>query len=320
MKIVILDGYTLNPGDLSWQPLEAFGTVDVYDRTPDSQILARAEGAEVLLTNKTPLFEETLKALDTLRYIGVLATGYNVVDVSTASDRGIVVTNVPSYGTSAVAQMVFALLLELCHHVQHHSNEVKKGRWSEGPDFCFWDFPLVELAGKSMGIVGFGRIGRQVASIAAAMGMRVIANDPLATNPPDYPGFAFVSKDELFETADVISLNCLLTDENRGMINKDVLKRMKTSAFLINASRGGLIVDADLADALNRGEIAGAGLDVLGDSEPPAADNPMLSAPNCVITPHIAWAAHESRARLLNTAIENVRAFLDGKPQNVITP
>jgi glycerate dehydrogenase len=248
----------------------------------------------------------------------VLATGYNVVDVAAARTAGITVTNVPTYGTHAVGQMVFALLLELCHHVQHHSSEVKRGRWSQGPDFCFWDFPLVELAGKTMGVVGFGRIGRRVGAIADAMGMRVIAHDPYAAAPPEYADFAFVSMDDLLKQADVVSLNCLLTDENRGMIDADALRAMKPTAYLINASRGGLVVDRDLAKALNDDWIAGAGLDVLGDNEPPSADNPVLSAKNCIITPHIAWAARESRERLLSIAIANLRSYLNGEPENIV--
>ena len=316
MKIVILDGYTLNPGDLSWAPLEKLGDLTVHDRTDAHEIIPRATGAEVVFTNKTPLAAETIRSLPELRYIGVLATGYNVVDVDAARTAGITVTNVPTYGTHAVGQMVFALLLELCHHVQHHSSEVKRGRWSQGPDFCFWDFPLVELAGKTMGVVGFGRIGRRVGAIADAMGMRVIAHDPYAADPPGYAEFAFVSMDDLLKQADVVSLNCLLTDENRGMIDADALRAMKPTAYLINASRGGLVVDRDLARALNDEWIAGAGLDVLGDNEPPAADNPVLSAKNCIITPHIAWAARESRERLLSIAIANLQSYLNGAPEN----
>lgn len=318
MKIVILDGYTLNPGDLSWAPLEALGDLTVHDRTDAHEIIPRATGAEVVFTNKTPLTGETIRSLPELRYIGVLATGYNVVDVAAARTAAITVTNVPTYGTHAVGQMVFALLLELCHHVQHHSSEVKRGRWSQGPDFCFWDFPLVELAGKTMGVVGFGRIGRRVGAIADAMGMRVIAHDPYSADPPEYADFAFVSMDDLLKQADVVSLNCLLTDENRGMIDADALRAMKPTAYLINASRGGLVVDRDLAKALNDEWIAGAGLDVLGDNEPPAADNPVLSAKNCIITPHIAWAARESRERLLSIAVANLQSYLSGTPENVV--
>lgn len=316
-KIVVLDGYTLNPGDLAWDGLSALGDLTVHDFTPADQIISRAGGADILFTNKTPLSAGTLKQLQGLRYIGVLATGYNIVDVKAAAECGIVVTNIPTYGTSSVAQMVFALLLELCHHVQMHSDAVKNGEWTNSRDFCFWKAPLIELKDKTIGIVGFGRIGRQVAAIADAFGMRVLAHDKFQGNAPDLADFKWAALDELLREADVVSLHCPLFPDTAGMINKDSIALMKPSAFLINTSRGGLIVDQDLADALNSGRIAGAGLDVL-TVEPPPADNPLLQARHCLITPHISWATAEARARLMAIAVDNLKAFLDGKPANVI--
>ena len=316
-KIVVLDGYTLNPGDLSWGALEALGDVTVYDRTPDDQIMERAKGAQIILTNKTPLDEAILNQLPELQYIGVLATGYDVVDIQEAKQRDIIVTNIPTYGTNSVAQMVIAHLLHFCHRVGHHSNAVKSGRWSESDDWCFWDYPQVELYGKTMGIVGFGRIGHQLGRIASALGMVIQAHDIYQHEIDDIPDFKWVSMDELFETSDVISLNCPLTPENKDLINRDRLKTMKSTALLLNASRGGLVVDEDLADALNNEIIAGAGLDVLS-TEPPQADNPLFTAKNIIVTPHIAWATREARQRLMNTAIDNVKAFLDGEPQNQV--
>lgn len=318
MKIVVLDGYTLNPGDLSWDALRELGDCTVYDRTPEEKVVERAADAEIVLLNKTIMSRESIESLPKLRYIGVLATGYNIVDVEAAGDRGIPVCNVPTYGTTAVAQMVFALLLELCHHVQRHSDAVKEGRWSAQPDYCFWDYPLIELAGKTMGIIGFGRIGRQTAKIANAMGMTVIAHDPFEKDPPDYPGFRWAGFDELLRESDVVSLHCPQTKENTGMINMKSLSKMKKSAFLINASRGGLVVDADIAEALRTGTIAGAAVDVVSSREPPSPDNPLLYARNCIVTPHIAWAAKESRERLMETAVENVRLFQQGKTQNMV--
>lgn len=317
MKIVILDGYTLNPGDLSWGKLERLGQVTVYDRTPPGLMLERAADAEVLLTNKVAFSAETISQLPALRYIGVLATGYNIVDVMAAAQHGVTVTNVPTYATVAVAQMTFALLLGLCHHVQAHSDAVRNGEWTRCPDFCFWKFPLVELAGKIMGIIGFGRIGRQVAHIASALGMSVLAADVAKTEAEHATDFAWAEIPALLKQSDVVSLHCPLTPETEGLINRETIALMKRSAFLINTSRGGLVVDADLADALNEGQIAGAALDVLS-VEPPQPDNPLLSAKNCLTTPHIAWAAKESRARLMHTAIENVEAFLSGRPVNVV--
>ena len=317
MKLTVLDGYCLNPGDLSWDGLRRFGEVEVFDRTPAGQVVERAAGAELVFTNKTPLPGAVLEQLPALRYIGVLATGYNIVDVEAAKARGIVVTNIPTYGTASVAQFVFALLLELCHNVRLHGDAVRAGEWSRNPDWSFWKTPLVELDGKTMGIVGFGRIGRQVGRIAAAMGMRVIAHDTYRGDTPDLPAFRWAAIDELLRESDVVSLHAPLFPETRGMIHAGTLASMKPTAFLINTSRGPLVVDRDLADALNAGQIAGAGLDVLS-IEPPAEDNPLLSARNCLVTPHIAWATREARTRLMDLAIENVAAFLAGKPVNVV--
>ncbi|MBS1855857.1 MAG: D-2-hydroxyacid dehydrogenase [Acidobacteria bacterium] len=317
MKIVVLDGYCLNPGDLSWDALRAFGEVEIHDRTPAAEAEARARGAAIVLTNKTPLPAEVLARLPELRYIGVLATGYNIVDVAAAGAHGITVTNIPTYGTASVAQFVFALLLELCHRVGAHSDAVRAGEWSRNPDWCFWNSPLTELAGKTMGIVGFGRIGRATARIADAMGMRVLANDAVRENAPAYEGFRWAEVEEVLGASDVISLHVPLFPETKHMIHAGTLAAMKRSAFLINTSRGPLVVDQDLADALNAGRIAGAGLDVLS-VEPPAETNPLLTARNCIVTPHIAWATLEARARLMDIAMGNISAFLAGNPRNVI--
>lgn len=317
MRIVVLDGYALNPGDLSWKSLEQIADVEVHDRTPEDQVVARAAGADAVMTNKTPLSAAALAQLPQLRYIGVLATGYNIVDVAAAKERGIVVTNIPTYGTASVAQFAIALLLELCHHIGIHSESVRQGEWSRNPDWSFWKTPLIELSGKTIGIVGFGRIGRQTGEIAAALGMRVVAHDSNESNAPDMPGFEWMTLDRIVAESDVLSLHCPLFADNKGMINRDRLSRMKTTAFLLNTSRGPLVVDQDLADALNAGQIAGAGLDVLS-VEPPVASNPLLSAKNCIVTPHIAWATREARARLLDIAVENVRAFTAGHVVNAV--
>jgi glycerate dehydrogenase len=317
MKITVLDGYCLNPGDLSWDGLARFGTVEVFDRTMVDEVATRAAGAAAVFTNKTPLPDYVLRQLPDLKYIGVLATGYNVVDVAAAKAQGIVVSNIPTYGTASVAQFVFALLLELCHHVKLHSDAVRDGEWSRSPDWSFWKTPLVELAGKTMGIVGFGRIGRAVGRIADAMGMRVIAHDTVQENAPLYTGFRWAEFEELLREADVVSLHSPLFPETRGMINARTLALMKSTAVLINTSRGPLVVDRDLADSLNAGGIAGAGLDVLS-IEPPQENNPLLSARNCLVTPHIAWATREARTRLMDVTVDNLAAFLAGKPQNVI--
>ncbi|MGO8720591.1 MAG: D-2-hydroxyacid dehydrogenase [Acidobacteriaceae bacterium] len=316
MKSVVLDGYALNPGDLPWEPLQALADCRIFDRTAEQDILPRAADAEILLTNKTPLRSATLATLPALRYIGVLATGYDVVDIEQATRQNVVVTNVPAYGTNSVAQMVFALLLELCNNVGLHGKEVRLGKWSSNPDWCFWQAPLIELSEKTMGIVGYGRIGKQVALIAQAFGMRgiVTATRRTADLPP---GIHWGSLDEVFATADVVSLHCPLQSSTRGLVNSARIAQMKSGAVLINTSRGGLIVEKDLAEALNSGKLAGAGLDVL-TIEPPTASNPLIGARNCVITPHIAWATRESRSRLLDTAISNLRMWLDGHMQNVV--
>jgi glycerate dehydrogenase len=315
MRIVILDGHTLNPGDLSWEPIQALGDCKIYPRSSPAESMERARGAEVLFTNKALVSKQLIHSVPELRYIGVMATGYNIVDVEAARARGVVVSNVPAYGTSAVAQMVFALLLELTQRTGHHSETVREGRWSRSADFCYWDYPLVNLSGKTIGIVGYGRIGQAVGKIAEAFGMKVIISQ---RGTRTYPGVKSVSLDDLFVEADVVSLHCPLTADNRGLVNKDQLARMKPSALLINTSRGPLIDESALANALNEEQIAGAGLDVLS-IEPPPLDNPLLKAANCIITPHIAWATRESRERLMQILIENLKAFLGGKPQNVVS-
>lgn len=321
MKIVVLDGYTLNPGDLSWQALEALGDCTVYERTPKELVIERAAGAEIILTNKVLLGAEQLAQLPQLRYIGVTATGYNVVDVDAARQRGVTVTNVPAYSTASVAQMVFALLLELSQQVGHHAGLVREGRWTASVDFCFWDRPLVELDGLTLGIVGFGAIGRRVARLARAFGMEVLVH---TAHPEKYRETAegsearFVGLDELFRASDIVSLHCPLTEETRALVDARRLALMKSSAFLINTGRGPLVDEAALAAALNTGGIAGAGLDVLS-VEPPPVGNPLLQAANCCITPHIAWATRAARERLLETAAGNIRAYLAGAPQNVVS-
>lgn len=317
MKIVILDAHTTNPGDLDWAPLASLGSLTVHDRTPTAAVVERGTGAEVLITNKTLLDAATLAALPGLRYVGLLSTGTNVIDLAAASERGISVTNVPGYSTPGVAQAVFALLLELTNRTGHHSDEVRSGRWTASPDFCWWDGNLLELEGLTLGIVGYGAIGRRVAAIGQAFGMRVIASSRSQPAGTEQGGVAFCSIDEVFRTADVVSLHCPLTPETDGLVSGERLALMKPTAFLINTARGGLVVEADLADALNAGGLAGAGLDVLSQ-EPPPASNPLLSAANCVITPHIAWATRNARQRLINEVAANLRGFLDGQPRNVV--
>ncbi len=314
---MVLDGHCLNLGDLSWDGLRRLGELEVFDCTRVDKVVERAAGADVVLVNKTPLPGYILAQLPDLRYIGVLATGYNIVDTAAAAARGIVVTNVPTYGTASVAQFVFALLLELCHHVQLHADAVRHGEWSHQPDWSFWKTPLVALSGKTMGIVGFGRIGRQTGRIADALGMRVLANDTYQGDPPDWPGFRWAGVEELLRESDVVSLHSPLLPETRGLIDGRRLALMKPTAFLINTSRGPLMVNRDLAAALNDGRLAGAGLDVLS-VEPPAEHNPLLSARNCLVTPHIAWATREARDRLMPTVVDNLAAFLAGKPQNAV--
>ena len=316
MKIVVLDGYTLNPGDLTWKDLETLGRCTVYDRTPAELTVERANGAEIVLTNKTVLSADIIGRLEQLQYIGVLATGYNIVDVEAARKRGIPVANVPTYGTESVAQMIFAHLLNLAQHVAHHAETVRAGRWSACPDFCYWDTPLIELQGLTMGIIGLGRIGRAVARLARAFGMKVIAYD--VTTPSPLPeGCKMMELDDIFRRADVVSLHCPLTPQTDCLVNKERLALMKPTAFLINTSRGPLIDEQALAEALNDGKIAGAGLDVVV-TEPPVPDNPLLKAKNCYITPHIAWATRAARKRLLQVSVQNIATFLDGRPQNVV--
>ena len=315
-SLVILDAFTANPGDLSWDALAAIASLTAHDRTERAEVVARAAGATLLLTNKTPITAESIAALPDLRYIGVLATGYNIVDTAAARARGIPVCNVPAYSSASVAQVVFALLLELTHRVGHHSDAVRAGRWSACADFAFWDFPLIELAGRTMGIVGYGQIGKAVARIALALGMKVFATKSDERTGHDGE-VELVSNERLFREADVITLHCPLTPKTQGLVNASRLATMKPGAFLINTGRGPLVVESDLAAALNEGRIAGAGLDVLS-AEPPPATNPLLTAKNAIITPHFAWASREARARLIEIATGNVRAFLAGTPRNVV--
>lgn len=321
MKIVVLDGYTLNPGDLDWKGLEQFGEVTIYDRTPlldTEEIIRRIGDAQAVYTNKTPLPAAVFESCSNLEFVGVLATGYNVVDVEAARKKGIPVTNIPTYGTAAVGQFAIAMLLEICHHVAHHSDAVHEGRWESSADWCFWDYPLIELAGKTMGIIGFGRIGQSTGKIAQALGMKVVAND-------EYPSDAgrkiaeYVTREELYARSDVIALHCPLFPSTQGMINQESIAMMKDGVILLNNSRGPLIVEQDLADALNKGKVYAAGLDVVS-TEPIRGDNPLLKAKNCIITPHISWAPRESRSRLMNIAVENLKAFTEGNPVNVVNP
>lgn len=315
MKIVVLDGYVLNPGDLSWKELESLGDCTIFDRSPPSVVIERAKDAEIILTNKTVIDRSVIAQLPKLRYIGVMATGYNVVDLDAARERGILVTSVPAYSTTSVAQFTFALILELACHVGNHSQGVRQGRWTKSKDFSYWDASLVELDGLAFGIMGYGSIGKSVALIARAFGMKVLVH---TRNPPSSEnGISFVEQKVLFEQSDILSLHCPLSPETENLINKERLSWMKTSAFLINTSRGKLVVEKDLAEALNLGRIAGAGLDVLVD-EPPREDNPLLTAKNCVVTPHIGWATLAARKRLMQVIVQNVQGFILGKPQNVI--
>jgi glycerate dehydrogenase len=316
MRMVVLDGYTLNPGDLSWDDLGRHGELIVHDRTAPTEVRDRARDAEIVLTNKTVLAAETIQALPRLKYIGVLATGYNVVDVAAALRQGIVVTNVPAYGTESVAQMVFAHLLNLTQHVADHAQATRRGEWVR--DFCFWNYPMIELAGLTMGLVGLGRIGRATARLARAFGMNVLAYDP-AIPGSRAEGIERTTLERVFQGSDVVSLHCPLTAENKGFVNRALLNRMKPGAFLINTSRGLLINEADLLEALEAGRLGGAGLDVLS-VEPPPPEHPLLRARNCFVTPHIAWATKAARQRLMNTVVQNVAAFLAGKPENVVTP
>jgi len=315
MNIVVLDGFTLNPGDLSWAELESLGPCAVYPRTRPDELLTRAAGATILLTNKTVLTGNFIGNLPRLQYIGVLATGTNTVDLAAARARGIPVTNVPSYGTQSVAQMTFALLLELAQHVGHHAQTVREGQWSRSADFCYWDRPLIELDGLTLGMVGYGRIGQAVGKLGVAFGMKVLACDPAIE--PAGPAIRSVELETLFRESDVVSLHCPLTPQTANLVNAQRLSLMKPTAFLLNTSRGPLVDEPALADALNSSRIAGAALDVLS-VEPPPADNPLLTARNCLITPHLAWATRAARSRLMQIAVQNVRAFLQGKPRNVV--
>ncbi|HAH24585.1 MAG TPA: glycerate dehydrogenase [Prolixibacteraceae bacterium] len=316
MEIVVLDGFALNPGDLSWEGLELLGECKVYDRTRPADVLSRIKSASVVITNKVVLDERLIEQLPALRYIGVTATGYNVVDVKAASRKGIVVTNIPAYSTDSVAQLVFSHILNVANRVELHANSVKSGQWTYSPDFAYWKSPQMELAGKTLGIIGFGRIGRKVAQIGLAFGMRVIFHNrsKVSDAPLEVSQFPL---EEVFAQSDVISLNCPLSDENSGFVNQPLLLTMKPSAILINTGRGGLVNEADLAAALNAGTIAATGLDVLS-TEPPQPDNPLLTANNCYITPHIAWATLEARHRLMNITVENLKCFISGKAQNVV--
>lgn len=317
MKIVVLDGYTLNPGDISWEGMEAFGEVTVYDRTKAEEIVERIGDAEVVYTNKTPISRETLDVCKNVKFIGVLATGYNIVDIEAAKEKGIPVSNIPTYGTAAVSQFAIALLLELCHHIGEHSDAVKAGEWSSNPDWCFWKHPLVELAGKTMGIIGFGRIGQDTGKIAQALGMKVLAYDAFRRAELESETCHYADLDTLLAESDVISLHCPLFPDTEGIINKDTIAKMKDGVMIINDSRGPLIVEEDLRDALNSGKVAGAALDVVS-TEPIQMDNPLLDAKNVILTPHIAWAPKESRQRLMDIAVDNLKHFADGEPQNVV--
>ena len=320
MKIVVLDGYTENPGDLSWAPLEELGELIVYDRTSltdEAEIISRIGDAEIVITNKTPISKNTMDACPNIKFIAVLATGYNVVDYEYAKEKGIPLSNVPIYGTRSVSQFAIALLLEVCHHIGHHSQTVYDGKWENCIDWCYWDYPLIELADKTYGLLGCGNIGIHTAEIAKALGMRVIAYDARETEAARALGVEYVTLDELFAQSDVLGLQMPLFPFNTGIINKENIAKMKDGVIIINNSRGQMVVEQDLADALNSGKVAGAGLDVVS-TEPIRGDNPLLKAKNCVITPHMSWGAKESRQRIMNTTVENVKAYLDGAPINVV--
>lgn len=317
MKIVVLDGYTLNPGDLSWDGLKSLGDVVVYDRTAAEKIIERIGDAEIVFTNKTVIDREVIDACSAIKFIGVLATGYNVIDVDAAKKKGIVVTNIPTYGTAAVSQITIALLLEVCHHIGEHSKSVTKGDWTNCSDWCYWNSPLIELVDKTLGIIGLGRIGQETAKIAQALGMRVVAVDSYEVEALKSDTLQYVNIDELLAKSDVIALHCPLFESTKGIINKNNIVKMKDGVIIINTSRGPLVVEEDLAQALNSGKVYAAGLDVVS-SEPIKADNPLLTAKNCIITPHIAWAPKESRSRLMNIAVDNLDKFLKNAPVNVV--
>ena len=317
MKIVVLDGYTENPGDLSWEGFWQFGEVTVYDRTEEEEIINRIGDAQAVITNKTPITRETLNACPDIQYIGVLATGYNVVDTDAAKERGIPVCNIPTYGTAAVGQFAIALLLEICHHIGHHDKAVHDGRWQNCPDWCFWDYPLIELTGKTMGIIGFGRIGQATGAIAKALGMKVLAYDEYPKKELETENCKMASLDELLAQSDVISLHCPLFPSTQGIINKETISKMKDGVKIINTSRGPLIVEEDLREALECGKVSGAAADVVS-TEPIRADNPLLGAKNMIITPHIAWAPKESRQRLMDIAVDNLRHYINKDAVNVV--
>ncbi len=317
-SIVVLDGYAMNPGDLSWDPLHALGAVTLYDRTAAQEIVPRAANAEIIITNKVPFTRDTIAQLPRLRYLGVTATGYNIIDVAAAKERNITVTNVPAYSTESVAQLVFALVLEFTHRTGHHADAVRNGRWSTNPDFAFWDFPLTELTGKTFGIVGYGNIGKAVAKIASAFGMNVLVSSRSGKTSEVSPNITFTDTESLLRRSDIVSLHCPLTPQTDKLISASTLELMKPTALLINTGRGGLVDEQALADALNNGRIAGAGLDVLS-TEPPSPQNPLLAAKNTIITPHIAWASFAARTRLMEVVVNNVRAFLSGHPVNVVS-
>ena len=322
MKIVVTDGYAENPGDLSWEPLRAFGELTVYDRVaPDDEeeMLRRIGDADIAVTNKGVVSKKVIDACPNLKLIAVQATGYNVIDIAYAKEKGIPVCNVPVYGTRSVSQFAIALLLEVCHHIGHHSETVYAGRWANGEDWCYWDYPLIELAGKTYGLLGCGNIGIHTAAIAKALGMRVIAYDARESDAGHALGVEYVTLDELFAQSDVLGLQMPLLPFNVGIINKENIAKMKDGAIHINNSRGQMVVEQDLADALNSGKLAAAGLDVVS-TEPIRADNPLLKAKNCIITPHMSWGAKESRQRIMDCTVNNVKAFLAGKPENVVNP
>ena len=320
MKIIVLDGYTLNPGDLSWKPLEKLGECKIYDRTSltdEDEIIERIGDAEIVITNKTPISKKVFDACSNIKYIGVLATGYNVVDIETAQKKNIPVCNIPTYGTTAVAQFAIALLLEICHHIGHHNKAVHDGRWEKNSDWCFWDYSLIELAGKTMGIIGYGRIGQTTGKLANALGMKIIAYDTMRTVGSKDEIAEIVSLDELLKNSDVIALHCPLFPSTQGIICKENIAKMKDGVIILNNSRGGLIVEQDLRDALDSGKVFAAGIDVVS-TEPIKGDNPLLGAKNCIITPHISWAPKESRQRLMNIAVENLKNFLEENPVNIV--
>ena len=322
MKIVVLDGYALNPGDLSWDKIKELGDLEIYDRTPAGKILERSQGADILLTNKTPLKRKTIESLPELKYIGILATGYDVVDIEAAAENDVIVTNAPDYSTNAVAQFTLALILEAAHHVGEHSRAVKERKWSQSEDFCFWNYPLIELKNKTLGIIGFGSIGQRTAELALAFGMNVITYDRSSEKKINNPKIEtekieFLSLAELYAASDVISLHCPLTEETKGMINQQSIAQMKDSVIIVNTARGGLIVEEDLAAALKSAKVQTAALDVL-TSEPPAASNLLLNSENIIITPHIAWATKESRQCLMNIVYQNIKAYIEGDVKNQV--